>query len=86
MALKPLPADDAELLTAATAVLPSCPFCGNHVVMMSSVNEAPAYRSSPIYQSKIACMCGAYFLRNAESREQAQRECVEGWSSRTATN
>jgi hypothetical protein len=86
MALKPLPADDTELLTAATTVLPSCPFCGDHVVMMSSINETPAYRSSPIFQSKIACMCGASFSRNAESREQAQRECVEGWSRRTTTN
>lgn len=86
MALTPLPADETELPTAATTALPSWPFCGAHVVLMSAVNEAPAYRSKPIFQSKIACMCGASFSRNATSREQAQRECVEGWSRRAAEN
>lgn len=78
MTLKPLPADANELLTAAATVLPSCPFCGYHAVMTSSVNETPAFRSSPIFQTKIPACVARHFR---ETRQAASRPSANAWKA-----
>jgi C4-type Zn-finger protein len=87
MPLEQLPIDDLERHIAGHVALPSCPFCGGHPILHSSVNETPMFGDVPVYQSRLSCTnyrCNASMVCNERDRETAQKGVIAQWSNRTA--
>lgn len=85
MPLQSLEPDELELEASTTNMLPRCPFCGNSVIMTSSVNCDAEFSNGPVYQSRIYCInhrCNASIVCSMPSRKEAQRGAIKQWSSR----
>jgi C4-type Zn-finger protein len=87
MPLEQLPIDELERHIAGHVALPGCPFCGNHPILHSSVNENPVFGDVPVFQSRLSCTnfkCNASMIANERSRDEAQKRVIEQWKRRAA--